>query len=92
MEKTKDCCGGASETSDVKSYIMIGMLAVILLILVMQSFQINSIKVSAYVTGAGVIDMSGWSENEKMQYEHHSTLPARLQNNAKQAPSMVGGC
>jgi len=100
MEKTKqeNCCNTeASRNSDVKSYIMIGILAIILLVLVIQSFQINSIKLSAVaaVTGAGVLDMSGWSEDEKMQYEHHNTLPARLQgsaNNAKSAPSMVGGC
>ncbi|MBI4152946.1 hypothetical protein HY497_00340 [Candidatus Woesearchaeota archaeon] len=47
-------------------------------------------------TGAtGAIDMSGWTENEKMNYDMHGTIPARAQGGASSASSgseMVGGC
>lgn len=44
---------------------------------------------------AGTIDMSGWTENEKMNYEMHGTLPARVQQSnvqQSQGNGMVGGC
>ena len=42
---------------------------------------------------SGKTDMTGWTEDEKMMYEHHGTLPSRLQsNNQQQQPNMVGGC
>ena len=41
----------------------------------------------------GAIDMSGWTENEIMNYEMHGTIPARAQGSASSASSgMVGGC
>lgn len=78
--------------------IIIGLVAVMAVLLVYQSVQIWSLQpsltgavVTAAVTNTG-IDMSGWTENEKMMYEHHGTLPARLQGNVQQASTMVGGC
>ena len=45
----------------------------------------------------GKLDTGGWTENEKMNYEMHGTIPARLQgkisaSSASSGPSMVGGC
>ena len=43
----------------------------------------------------GAIDMSGWTENEKMNYDMHGTIPARAQGSGSSALSgsgMVGGC
>ncbi len=42
----------------------------------------------------GEIDTNGWTENEKMNYEMHGTLPARVQqsNVQQQGSGMVGGC
>ena len=50
--------------------------------------------------GTGAIDMSGWTDNEKMNYEMHGIIPAK--GNASQGnaspdalqglPSQVGGC
>ncbi len=53
-------------------------------------------NVENQVTGNAVksveqIDMSDWTDDEKMQYEHHGILPARLQQGQKQQ-AMVGGC
>ncbi len=45
---------------------------------------IGQVTGNAVLSGGG-IDMAGWTENEKMMYEHHGTLPARLQG--KTAPS-----
>lgn len=100
MEKMneKDCCNAAVQ-GGVKGYIgyiIIGLLSALLVVSVIQLFQINSFNLPvASVSGASVVDTSDWSENEKMMYEHHGTLPARLQSNVnsvKQLPSMVGGC
>lgn len=83
------------------------MLTIVLVLLVgfavFQAYQIMSIKNSkvgitgnAVQTVGGNIDTTGWTEEEKMMYDHHGTLPARLQGSAigAQAPSsgMVGGC
>ena len=63
-----------------------------------QSFQISSLEKrssmqSPSTTASGTLDFSGWTEDEKMQYEHHGTLPARLAGNApQQQGSMVGAC
>ena len=47
-------------------------------------------------TGAatnGKLDTTGWTENEKMNYEMHGTIPARLGASSASAGSgMVGGC
>ena len=50
---------------------------------------------SAVATSSGSLDMSDWTEDEKMMYEHHGTVPARFQKSAAPAPqpsAMVGGC
>ncbi|HLC64965.1 MAG TPA: hypothetical protein VJI46_02455 [Candidatus Nanoarchaeia archaeon] len=79
------------------SYIILGMVALVLVVSVVQSFQISGLKkdiASNKLTGAatGAIDMSGWTENEKMMYEHHGTLPARVSGGAQSSGGMVGGC
>ncbi|MBI2139298.1 hypothetical protein HYU14_00115 [Candidatus Woesearchaeota archaeon] len=51
----------------------------------------NAITGNAVAAG-GKIDMSGWTENEKMMYDHHGTLPARLNgNSAASGSSGTGG-
>ena len=79
----------------MKEYIIFGMVALVLVLVVIQSFQINGLKESNQITSTGKIDMSGWTENEKMMYEHHGTLPAKLQGAGSAIPKsagMVGGC
>ena len=83
-----------------KDYFIISMVTLLAVVSVVQAFQIGSLKTSGIekITGnaiGGAIDTSGWTETEKMNYEHHGTLPARLQGSVKQAaasPTMVGGC
>lgn len=95
MEGEHDCCKNKSGGRGFKSYLLVGMVALVLLVSVFQSFQISSIKGNAVknqVTGnaVGGIDMNGWTDDEKMQYEHHGIMPARLQQ-TKQT-SQVGSC
>ena len=105
MENKNDCCKEKierSNESNIKYYFVIAIVTLILLISVVQSFQIRSIKESLnknMITGnavanSGGLDLSGWTEDEKMMYEHHGTLPARLQKNTNQktGSGMVGGC
>ena len=78
---------------ETKDYLLFGIVAIVLLMSIVQSFQIKALK--AGFTGNAVksdgFDMSGWTDDEKMQYEHHGVLPARLQQNSKQS-SQVGSC
>ena len=88
----------------MKEYILTGLVGLVLILTIVQSFQINSLSESATknaITGnavkttGGALDTSGWTETEKMEYEHHGTLPQRLQGSGQSAPSssgMVGGC
>ena len=85
--------------------IMVVVLVLLVAFAAVQAYQVMSLKKEvksiSSVTGSttaqnGAIDMAGWTENEKMMYEHHGTLPARLQGgNVQTAPAssgMVGGC
>ena len=82
----------------MKNYLLIGAGVVLVLVFIFQSLQISDMKskISGNAVKSGAIDMSGWTEDEKMQYEHHGVLPARLQssgqNNIQNLPTMVGGC
>ena len=72
-------------------WIVIGVLFLAVLFVTIKAFSITG-----NVVGNGKLDTSGWTENEKMNYEMHGTIPARLQGKvASSAPSgagMVGGC
>lgn len=79
------------------SLTILGIIVVILVAVV--AFQtIQLIGISNRITGAaaasgGSIDMTGWTENEKMNYEMHGILPSRLQQSQQQTPRQgVGGC
>ena len=103
-ENTKevpDCCKAGGK--EAKGYFMPAILGILLLIAVFQAVQINSLKaitgnvVNAVSNPAGAngIDMAGWTEDERMMYEHHGTLPDRInpsQQGQPQETGMVGGC
>ena len=91
----------------MKPNYLMGLLVIIVLILsITQAVEIAGIRgaytgttVSASISAAsagGSVDTTGWTENEKMNYEMHGTLPARLQTGGKSAngasAGMVGGC
>ncbi|MBI4148964.1 hypothetical protein HY491_00810 [Candidatus Woesearchaeota archaeon] len=79
--------------------LIIGVAVFLVFGLMLQAFQIISLGDGATGNAAssnGQIDMAGWTENERMNYDMHGTIPARLQGkNIQSSPSaggMVGGC
>jgi len=79
------------------------LLAVMVSFIGIQAYQINGLKdsitgnavSSSAVSNAGKIDMTGWSEDEKMNYDMHGIIPSRAKTSGgspSSAPTMVGGC
>ena len=76
---------------------MWGVIAVLLIAVLFTSFIGPAITGRAVSTGAGStgkLDTTGWTENEKMNYDMHGTIPARAQGSApaSSGSGMVGGC
>ena len=96
------CCDTKNKSGEMKGgnkmeinrntlmWIIIGIL-----ILVVIFFMF---KTSSLVTGkvnAGQIDTTGWTANEKMNYEMHGIIPTRVQGSAPSTSAgagMGGGC
>ena len=79
-----------------KSTIMWIVIAMLFLSVIYLTFKTSNLTGNA-VADSGKLDTTGWTENEKMNYEMHGTIPARAQGKAgaSSAPSgsgMVGGC
>ena len=75
-------------------WIVIGVLFLSVLFLM---YTASTISGNAIAGDSGKLDTSGWSENEKMNYDMHGTVPARLQgkvaaSSASSGAGMVGGC
>ena len=72
-------------------WIIIGVLFLSVLFFMYKASSLNGNAVSD-----GKLDTTGWSENEKMNYDMHGTIPARLQgkvaSSASSGSDMVGGC
>ncbi len=97
-----------STEKPILSYVLVAMVVLVVVLSVFQSFQIssfkdevtsqiNSLKTKVSSSGgnslSGPIDMTGWTADEKMQYEHHGVMPARLKSGQQSSSSgMVGGC
>ena len=78
----------------MKKYLLTGIIAFVLILSVVQYFQIRSLK-DNIGSGTDSLDMSSWTADEKMNYEMHGIVPARSQGGAAQSQSsnnMVGGC
>ncbi len=77
-------------------WIVIGVLFLSVLFL---TYKASSITGNT-VADSGKLDTIGWSENEKMNYDMHGTIPARLQgkvsassvSGGSSGAGMVGGC
>ena len=73
-------------------WIIIGVLFLAVLFL---TFKASSLTGNAVAGGSGKLDTTGWTENEKMNYEMHGTIPTRVKASTSGASSgtgMVGGC
>lgn len=79
---------------EIKDIALPIILGVALIILVVQSFQLNELNkmlITGAATATGTIDMTGWTEDEKMNYDMHGVIPVRS-NSGSAGASMVGGC
>jgi len=75
-------------------WIVIGVLFLSVLFL---TYKASIISGNVIAGNSGELDTSGWTENEKMNYEMHGTIPARLQGKVSASSTsggtgMVGGC
>ena len=83
---------------DIKNIVVAVLLGAVLIVSVAQTFQLNELKSrmpatgAATAMGAGPIDTTSWTDNEKMNYEMHGTSPARFGQGGSAGASMVGGC
>lgn len=80
-----------------KSTIMWIVIGVLFLSVLFLTYKALSLTGNAVAGDSGKLDTSGWSENEKMNYDMHGTVPARLQgkiaaSSASSGAGMVGGC
>jgi len=83
-----------------KNVIVTILLVALIILSIIQVIQLISIKsgvASNTITGnvaasSGAIDTTGWTENEKMNYEMHGTIPARIGQGSSSSSGMVGGC
>jgi len=80
-----------------KSTLMWMVIGLLFLSVVFLMYKASTISGNAVAGSSGQLDTSGWSENEKMNYEMHGTIPARLQgkvaaSSTSSGGGMVGGC
>ena len=77
-----------------KKIIMWIVIGVLFLSVLFLTYKLSSLTGKATAGSSGKLDTSGWSENEKMNYDMHGTVPARLQGKAavSSGTGMVGGC
>ena len=73
------------------------VIGVLFLAVLYMTFKIGSTSAAVETATTGQIDTTGWTENEKMNYEMHGTIPARLQGKVSASSTsggtgMVGGC
>ena len=80
-----------------KSTLMWIVIGILFLGVIFLTFKASSLTGNAVSGDSGKLDTSSWSENEKMNYEMHGTVPARLQgrvsaSSVSSGTGMVGGC
>jgi len=81
---------------NIRIYLLLALSVAVLAIVLIQFFQISEFKnqlasVGNTATG-GAIDTSGWTANEKMNYEMHGIIPSRVKGASSAGVNMVGGC
>lgn len=90
-----DCCENTKHENKEKTikmdrrivmWVIIGILLIATIFLVVKASSIGS-------GGTEKIDTTGWTENEKMNYDMHGTVPARVGGGSSPGNTqMVGGC
>ncbi|MEK6854708.1 MAG: hypothetical protein AABX73_00625 [Nanoarchaeota archaeon] len=80
-----------------KNTLMWAIIGVLFLSVLFLTYKASSLTGNAAAESSGKLDTTGWTANEKMNYEMHGTIPARLQgklstSSASSGTGMVGGC
>jgi hypothetical protein len=83
-----------------RKHIITGVIVILLLLSIFQLVQLNRLSnqitgnvVAASVASSGKIDTTGWTADEKMNYEMHGIIPARAGGGSTSGSlQMVGGC
>ena len=77
-----------------KSSLLLGIAGILFSVALFLIYEVSVQTGSAVVGSSGKIDTTGWTDNEKMNYEMHGTIPARIQEkiSASSGTGMVGGC
>ena len=72
-------------------WVVIGALFLAVLFL---TYKTSGLSGNTIAGSSGKLDTTGWTENEKMNYDMHGTVPARIGSNGASLASggMVGGC
>ena len=79
-----------SMNMDTKNVVLWVVIAILALAVIYVVFFKGGLTGNA---SAGALDTTGWTENEKMNYEMHGTIPARVSGaSTGNAGGMVGGC
>lgn len=96
-ENREESMKGGKKMKIKKSTLMWIAIGALFLAVLFLTYKASNITGNAVAGDSGKLDTSGWSENEKMNYEMHGTIPARLQGKAaassgSSGAGMVGGC
>ena len=89
--------GGKSMVEVKKNTLIWVVIGVLFLSVLFLTYKASSLTGNAVAGDSGKLDTTSWSDNEKMNYEMHGTVPARLQgkvaaSSASSGTGMVGGC
>ena len=81
-----------------KNMMMWAVIGVLFLAVLFLTFKASSVDITGNSASTGKIDMTGWTENEIMNYEMHGTIPSRAgkastsSSSAPSSNSMIGSC
>ena len=75
-----------------KNTLMLVAIGILFLAALFLTYKVSSI--TGNTISNDIIDTTGWTANEIMNYEMHGTIPARLQGQVATTggTGMVGGC
>jgi len=84
-----------SKNEDNWNKLVTALIVAAAVIMVFNGYQISALSKLKAGSAGTQVDTTGWTANEKMNYEMHGTIPARAQASAGAQPAqpqMVGGC